>query len=48
MNKINAFTADMGGTEILDPIRDIFGEPLDPVLPRNLYLLTDGAVENTK
>lgn len=48
MKKVSGFNADMGGTEILEPIRDIFSDPLDPVLPRNLYLLTDGAVENTK
>ena len=38
----------MGGTEILEPLKDIVKEPADKNLPRSLYLLTDGAVFNTK
>jgi hypothetical protein len=41
------FDADMGGTEILSPIKDIFNDSVDPTFPRHLYLLTDGAVNNT-
>ena len=48
MEEISQFAANMGGTEILTPIQDIFQKQVDPRLPRHLYLLTDGAVANTK
>ena len=48
MEEISQFSANMGGTEILTPIQDIFQKQVDPKLPRHLYLLTDGAVANTK
>jgi hypothetical protein len=38
----------MGGTEIYEPVNEIFILPSDPKLPRHLYLLTDGAVANTR
>lgn len=38
----------MGGTEIYQPLLDIFNEPVDKDKPRHIYLLTDGAVEDTK
>ena len=38
----------MGGTEILEPLADIFQEKGSGELPRSVYLLTDGAVGNTK
>ena len=37
----------MGGTEILEPMQNILAEKEDPNLPRHVYLLTDGAVDNT-
>jgi hypothetical protein len=40
---IRDLNADMGGTEILNPLRDI----LDRIKPNYLFLLTDGAVSNT-
>lgn len=38
----------MGGTEIYQPLEDIFAESVDLNLPRHVYLLTDGAVYNTQ
>jgi len=43
---IDKFEADMGGTEILGPLKAIYDEQSDPTLPRSLYLLTDGQVNN--
>ena len=38
----------MGGTEIYNPLSFVFDNlALLPGLPRNLFLLTDGAVTNT-
>ena len=44
---ITSYDADLGGTEILDPLEDIFEEQPDPKFPRLIFLLTDGAVQNT-
>ena len=38
--------ADMGGTEIYEPLDDIFNSTYDPSIPRHIFLLTDGAVFN--
>jgi hypothetical protein len=37
----------MGGTEIYEPLEDVFEVEADPSMPRQVYLLTDGAVFNT-
>jgi hypothetical protein len=47
LEKIKDFKASMGGTKILEPMTEIFSWPLDEKLPRQIYLLTDGEVENT-
>ena len=39
--------ADLGGTEILPPLRAIFGQPEIKGITRQIFLLTDGAVSNT-
>lgn len=46
--QISKFKADMGGTELLDPLKDIVSVKGAKDLPRCLYLLTDGAVFNTE
>ena len=38
--------ADMGGTEILSPLQDIFRQKKRPGLPRQVILLTDGDVDD--
>lgn len=45
---LSSFDADMGGTEILEPLKEALSAKLDANLPRQIYLLTDGAVGNTK
>ena len=44
--EIEDMDADMGGTEIYQPLEDIFNSKYDPTIPRHIYLLTDGAVFN--
>lgn len=39
--------ADLGGTEILPPLREIYKQPLITGLSRQIFLLTDGSVSNT-
>ncbi|XP_045212788.2 von Willebrand factor A domain-containing protein 5A-like isoform X2 [Mercenaria mercenaria] len=39
--------ADMGGTEILSPLEDIFKRKLMQGHPRRVFVLTDGEVSNT-
>ena len=39
--------ADMGGTEILDPLKAVFKKPPKPGMPRQVFLITDGEVGNT-
>ena len=39
--------ADLGGTELLRPLEDIFSEKTTSGLPRQVFVLTDGAVSNT-
>ena len=38
--------ANMGGTEILTPLTQIYGHSVDPARPRQILLLTDGQVSN--
>ncbi|KAL5473246.1 hypothetical protein EMCRGX_G027703 [Ephydatia muelleri] len=40
--------ADLGGTELLPPLRFIFGQRLLEGLPRQVFVLTDGSVSNTE
>jgi hypothetical protein len=46
--QVSKFEADLGGTEIYEPLQDLLKQPADPLLPRHIYLLTDGAVGNTQ
>ena len=39
--------ADLGGTELLPPLKYIFGVPCRPGFSRQLFVLTDGSVSNT-
>ena len=47
VKELGCFSADMGGTEIYKPIKDIVDSEVDNSLPRHLYLLTDGEVGDT-
>jgi uncharacterized protein YegL len=48
VNEISAMGADLGGTEILEPIRHALNLPKMSGFQRNIYLLTDGAVSNSE
>ena len=39
--------ANLGGTELLPPLKYIYSQPLLPGLPRQVFVLTDGSVSNT-
>ena len=39
--------ADLGGTELLSPLKYIFGEKCRSGYPRQIFVLTDGSVSNT-
>ena len=47
LEHVNGMTANMGGTDILKPLMAIFGEKAKPGIPRQIFLLTDGEVNNT-
>lgn len=44
---IRKVRADMGGTNVLEPLSWILRQPMIRGHPRLLFLLTDGAVSNT-
>ncbi|EGG14074.1 type A von Willebrand factor domain-containing protein [Cavenderia fasciculata] len=41
---IQKIQADLGGTELLPPIKSILSKPYDPQYPRQVFILTDGEV----
>uniref|UniRef100_A0A8C7MYB2 von Willebrand factor A domain-containing protein 5A-like n=1 Tax=Oncorhynchus kisutch TaxID=8019 RepID=A0A8C7MYB2_ONCKI len=48
LQKVKGMRADLGGTEILQPLKHIYSQPCLPDQPRQLFLFTDGEVGNTK
>ncbi|XP_062917396.1 von Willebrand factor A domain-containing protein 5A-like isoform X2 [Mobula hypostoma] len=48
LSKLKEINADMGGTEILQPLSAIYTTPCVPGHPRQLFVFTDGEVFNTK
>ena len=44
IKRLQRFDADMGGTEILNPLMHIFDQPVNIEYPRTVFLLTDGEV----
>ena len=44
----SSLRADLGGTELYQPLQYIFKEPLIPHLTRQVFVLTDGSVSNTE
>ena len=42
-----AMLANMGGTEILRPLKEVFAKTPTPGMPRQVFLITDGEVGNT-
>ncbi|XP_031762656.1 von Willebrand factor A domain-containing protein 5A-like [Xenopus tropicalis] len=45
---VNQMDANMGGTEILEPLKRIYKTAGRPAHPRQLFVFTDGEVGNTK
>ncbi|XP_067235565.1 von Willebrand factor A domain-containing protein 5A-like [Chanodichthys erythropterus] len=48
LKRVKEMKADMGGTEILQPLKHIYRQPCYPDHPRQLFIFTDGEVFNTK
>ncbi|XP_029301683.1 von Willebrand factor A domain-containing protein 5A-like [Cottoperca gobio] len=48
LKKVEEMNANLGGTEILKPLKDIYSQPCIPNQPRQLFVFTDGEVGNTK
>lgn len=44
INQLNSFKADLGGTEILEPLEYVLNSAPETQYPRTIFLLTDGAV----
>ena len=47
VQNINSFGADLGGTNIYDPLTQIFNQGLIQGYSRTIFLITDGQVENS-
>ncbi|XP_053729808.1 von Willebrand factor A domain-containing protein 5A-like isoform X4 [Synchiropus splendidus] len=48
LKKVGKMGADLGGTEILEPLKSIYKQSCIPKHPRQLFVFTDGGVSNTK
>ncbi|XP_051978881.1 von Willebrand factor A domain-containing protein 5A-like isoform X2 [Xyrauchen texanus] len=48
LKRVKEMQADMGGTEILEPLKHIYSQCCYPDHPRQLFIFTDGEVGNTK
>ncbi|XP_041850363.1 von Willebrand factor A domain-containing protein 5A-like isoform X9 [Melanotaenia boesemani] len=48
LKKVEEMQANLGGTEILEPLKHIYKQPCIPKQPRQLFVFTDGEVGNTK
>ncbi|XP_036005703.1 von Willebrand factor A domain-containing protein 5A isoform X9 [Fundulus heteroclitus] len=48
LKKVENMEANLGGTEILLPLKHIYSQPCIPKQPRQLFIFTDGEVGNTK
>lgn len=46
--KLKGFGADLGGTNMEGPLRDLFKTAVKVTHPRNVFLLTDGAINSPK
>ncbi|XP_036432414.1 von Willebrand factor A domain-containing protein 5A-like isoform X6 [Colossoma macropomum] len=48
VKRVKEMQADMGGTEILQPLKHIYSQQCIPNQPRQVFMFTDGEVWNTK
>lgn len=44
---VDEMSANMIATNLLDPLKFVLSEPTEPGCPRQIFLLTDGSVDNT-
>ncbi|XP_036603075.1 von Willebrand factor A domain-containing protein 5A-like [Trichosurus vulpecula] len=47
VQRVKALKANLGGTEILKPLKDIYSKSCRPGHPRQLFIFTDGEVSDT-
>ncbi|XP_077773309.1 von Willebrand factor A domain-containing protein 5A-like [Podarcis muralis] len=47
LQRVKELQADLGGTEILRPLKAIYSQPCREGFPRQLFVFTDGEVSNT-
>ncbi|XP_036603074.1 von Willebrand factor A domain-containing protein 5A-like [Trichosurus vulpecula] len=47
VQRVKALEANLGGTEILEPLKDIYSKSCRPGHPRQLFVFTDGEVSDT-
>ncbi|XP_043851416.1 von Willebrand factor A domain-containing protein 5A-like isoform X1 [Dromiciops gliroides] len=48
MKRVKDLRANLGGTEILEPLKNIYSKVCRPGYPRQLFVFTDGEVSNTR
>uniref|UniRef100_A0A3B5KUR1 von Willebrand factor A domain containing 5A n=1 Tax=Xiphophorus couchianus TaxID=32473 RepID=A0A3B5KUR1_9TELE len=48
LKRVEEMDANLGGSEILEPLRQIYRQPCIPKHPRQLFIFTDGEVNYTK
>uniref|UniRef100_A0A3Q4MVF7 von Willebrand factor A domain-containing protein 5A-like n=1 Tax=Neolamprologus brichardi TaxID=32507 RepID=A0A3Q4MVF7_NEOBR len=48
LKTVEQMEANLGGTEMLEPLKHIYSQPCIPNQPRQLFVFTDGEVGNTK
>ncbi|XP_038129085.1 von Willebrand factor A domain-containing protein 5A-like [Cyprinodon tularosa] len=48
LKEVEKMDANLGGTDILQPLQHIYSQPCIPEQPRQLFVFTDGKVGNTK
>ncbi|CAI9558451.1 unnamed protein product, partial [Staurois parvus] len=48
VNKVTQMSADLGGTEILEPLKKIYKTKGRPTTPKTIFIFTDGEVGNTE
>lgn len=48
LQRVKLMRADLGGTEILQPLQHIYSQACIPEHPRQLFIFTDGEVWNTR
>ncbi|XP_069496721.1 von Willebrand factor A domain-containing protein 5A-like [Ambystoma mexicanum] len=47
LEKVKSMASDFGGTEIMEPLQHIYKQAEKPGHPRQLFIFTDGEVDNT-